>query len=703
MRKHRLPSINCDAPLDPLVRLWMLRILIPLGALKPLLRLSCGDSLIFAALGAEDGALDEASDSQCYARLQPKLKRLWQAAEAGATRASLSVPIVLRANLERLGVSLGLNDTERQLLAWACLVAEYPLLGEVAGALDGLSNATAARALARILDLPAKAVQAALGRSGILHRSGLLRVEQQNGLSLNDKLVLIGDDFVNAIQRPNVDPLDLLRGAIRRSKAAELKLDNYPHLASDLAILVPYLGDALARHGVGVNVLFYGPPGTGKTELVRALAQRFCSELFEIVSEDEDGEPINAEGRLQAYAAAQRLLAQSRSMVLFDECSDAFAEAGPSGWFTMRRRASRSGKGWFNHTLESNPAPTFWLTNDPSGMDSALLRRFDVVVEMPVPPRAVRRAIAQAHCGGLVGEATLDTLAASETLAPAVLTRAAAVAGAVAKCEGAPEPDAALLLLVNQNLRVQGQAEVRAKDPARLPEIYDPALVHADTDLEALAEGILRAGSARLCLYGPPGTGKSAYARWLAQQLGRPLHLRRASDLISKWLGDSEKNIARAFREAERDHAVLVLDEVDSFLQERRDAAQSWEVTQVNEMLTQMEAFAGVFVATTNLIDGLDAASLRRFDLKAKFDYLRPEQAVELLRRHCQALALDKPGKAQAVRVGRIRQLTPGDFAAVVRRHAFRPLASCAELVDALCAECALKSGAKAAIGFVAG
>ena len=75
--------------------------------------------------------------------------------------------------------------------------------------------------------------------------------------------------------------------------------------------------------------------------------------------------------------------------------------------------------------------------------------------------------------------------------------------------------------------------------------------------------------------------------------------VRRASDLLSCWVGATEQNIARAFEEARKDDAVLLIDEADSFLQDRRGAGHSWEVTQVNEVLTQMENFEGVFIATT--------------------------------------------------------------------------------------------------------
>lgn len=698
MRRPRF-TIDEPAPLDPLVRLWMLRILIPLGGLKGLVRDTIGNHEIFTMLGAGDPALDDADDARRYALVQPRLKELWQRAESEA--AGLRAPAALRANLGRLSASLGLDDIDRQLLEWACLIGGNRLLADTADALGNLSGSAAASALARIVGLPDSSVKRALGPGGMLPRSGLLRVEHHDRVTFREKFRVINHEFVDAIQVPDVEPLDLLRGSIRRGDNPQLDLDDYPHLAGELATLQAYLEQALEQRRAGVNLLLYGPPGTGKSELARIMAQHFACELFEVASEDGEGDLMDAEERLRAYAAAQRFLAKSRSLVLFDECSDAFAEGGPGGWQGSGAKGRVGGKGWFNRVLESNPVPTLWLTNTTADMDPALLRRFDMVIEMPVPPREVRRAIAEAHCGGMAAPVTLDALAASAHLAPAVLTRAAAVARAVAERQGAADADASLLRLVNQTLRVQGHPEIRINDPARLPEAYDPRLVHADVDLAAMAAGIGRVASARLCLYGPPGTGKSAYARWLARTLGRPLHLHRASDLISMWLGQSEKNIARAFREAERDRAVLVLDEIDSFLQERRGAERSWEITQVNEMLTQMEAFAGVFVATTNFIEGLDAAALRRFDLKAGFGYLRPGQAVELLRRQCDALGLDAPAADQMASVAGLAVLTPGDFAAVARRHAFQPLQDARDLVDALIAECALKPGAKPPIGFV--
>ncbi len=75
---------------------------------------------------------------------------------------------------------------------------------------------------------------------------------------------------------------------------------------------------------------------------------------------------------------------------------------------------------------------------------------------------------------------------------------------------------------------------------------------------------------------------------------------------------------------------MLLLDEADSFLRSRKDAQQSWEITQVNELLTQMESFSGIFICSTNLVTTMDEASLRRFDYKIRFNYLKPEQSWAL-------------------------------------------------------------------------
>jgi len=122
-----------------------------------------------------------------------------------------------------------------------------------------------------------------------------------------------------------------------------------------------------------------------------------------------------------------------------------------------------------------------------------------------------------------------------------------------------------------------------------------------------------------LCLYGLPGTGKTQFAEHLALELGKPILIKRASELFDKYLGESEKRIAEAFDQAEEDGAILLLDEADSFLRDRSRSMHSWEVTTVNELLQRMERFEDIFICTTNLYAQVDVAALRRFTFKLEF------------------------------------------------------------------------------------
>ena len=150
------------------------------------------------------------------------------------------------------------------------------------------------------------------------------------------------------------------------------------------------------------------------------------------------------------------------------------------------------------------------------------------------------------------------------------------------------------------------------------PERFDLGLIQADVDPAGLAGRLEATGDKQfsLCLQGPPGTGKSAFVRYLAERLGLQVTQKRASDLMSMWVGATEQQIAAAFAEARAEESILVFDEADSLLADRRGAVRSWEVSQVNEMLTWMESHPLPFACTTNFGEHLDPATLRRLHLQ---------------------------------------------------------------------------------------
>ena len=413
---------------------------------------------------------------------------------------------------------------------------------------------------------------------------------------------------------------DLLLG---RPARASLGWSDFEHLGDlrDLAARIVAaagkLGGASRR---GANLLFYGAPGTGKSEFAKTLGARvgfsvqFCGETNEA-----NGEP-NRRERVAALLIANAIGGVARrTIVVVDEADDLFA--GLDDDDGAERRGS---KVFMNRLLERAVAPTIWITNDVDRLGPAIVRRMNLALRFPKPTLSVRRTmvarIARAVDFPLDESAALEL--ARSPAPPALIENAIRSATQISGSAS----DAREIL--DAGLRALGW---RGAPTAEAPIPFDPALSSADVDLARLADQVARSRSRALsfCLSGPPGTGKSAYARHLAERLDLDVVERRFSDLSSMWLGESEKAIAAAFEEAADLRAFLVLDEVDSLLRDRRAAQQSWEVTQVNEMLTQMERHPYPFACTTNAPELLDAAAARRFLFKVRFLPMTAQQIAK--------------------------------------------------------------------------
>ena len=204
----------------------------------------------------------------------------------------------------------------------------------------------------------------------------------------------------------------------------------------------------------------------------------------------------------------------------------------------------------------------------------------------------------------------------------------------------------------------------------RMATRYDLGLLNLESrfDIPRIVQALQARGHGTLCFYGAPGTGKTALAEHIAETLGTTLMVRQASDLMSKFVGETEQNMAAMFADAHSEDAVLLLDEADSFLQDRRGAQRAYEVTEVNEMLQGMERFAGIFICTTNLLERIDQAALRRFTFKIRFNSLTAAQREAMfVAEVCggNATALTEPLRA---RLRLLEHLCLGDFAAVQRQ-----------------------------------
>jgi SpoVK/Ycf46/Vps4 family AAA+-type ATPase len=482
-------------------------------------------------------------------------------------------------------------------------------------------------------------------------------------------------------------PTSLRRLLIGKSTPSELAWSDFAHLGYGRELAERVLRDALRRRRRGVNILLYGPPGTGKTEFARALAQRIgVSAAFagETGAEGAELEPTR-ESRIASVALTGALAARvRRTLVVVDEADDIFL--GVDGECAPARRGS---KVFMHRLVDAVEAPTVWITNYPRHLGEAVVRRMTLVVRFAQPTNALRRRIVE-RCAARQGLPLDDAERAGLAdlnVPPAVLSTAIRTAQRIAG-------DATT---VQQLLRGSARLLSGACAPAApAPVRFDPALSGADTDLAALASRIATVvdpTALSFCFHGVPGSGKSVYARHLAERLELDVVEKRASDLLSKWLGETEKAIREAFEEAADQKAFLIFDEADSLLADRRAAHYSWEVTQVNEMLTWMERHAGPVACTTNAFEALDPAALRRFIFKVKFFAMTPAQIAEAFRRH-----FDVQAPATLLRLD---GLTPGDFAVVARKARVLGEIDAARIARWLADEVAAKSGSRpSSIGF---
>ena len=594
--------------------------------------------------------------------------------------------------LRRLGKTAGLNRTDLDILE---LLLRYETHAVFESMIDDIFEAPGpsmnvlnlrGRALSLILGFTARTIQSRLEDGAPLVRSGLVSIDNDGDLAIPPRLRRLAT-------APDDGSIDVTRLLLDVAPPADLEWSDFNHIANDRDHVEKLLRGALGSGRPGVNVLLYGPPGTGKTEFCKVIASRLGATLYSVGEADDDGDEPARKERLQELRLAQRLIVNNdRSLLLFDEMADlledSFGGFGMFGPLSFSRSRPAASKVFMHRLLEQAPAPTLWTMNDAHEVSPAILRRMMFALELRSPTAAVRarvwaRQLDRHNIAAAPEEVT--TLASEFDAAPGV------AAGATAAASLAGGDIAAV------RTGVRGLARLLSCDrpPQRAPAGFDPALIRADTDPTALADR-LTAGERRrfsLCLQGPPGTGKSAYVRYLAERLGLEVVQKRASDLMSMWVGETEKTIARAFAEARDAGAFLVFDEADSLLADRRFAQRNWEVSQVNEMLTWMESHPLPFACTTNFGDRLDPATLRRFVFKVTLDYLAPGQAKAAFR-SCFDLP---PPRSLAT----LAALTPGDFAVVRNKAEILGLLQDPEaLADMLDAECAAKPDRPQAMGF---
>ncbi|WP_276953266.1 MULTISPECIES: AAA family ATPase [Helicobacter] len=606
----------------------------------------------------------------------------------------------VRKNLALLQECFGLSELETNILYAVDLVEKINRYYD-----DELDYFEFCLLLASVLKTSPKKIQKLLMTDMPLRKFDFIYYNRDGEFELAS--------FTARLMQEPFSKQEMMKSIARIYPKSTLKRTDFNYMQRDLDMLLDY-----CKNAKNPSIFLYGRAGVGKNEIAALIAKELNKELWEIYNINDQGKI--REDRLEQFIRAQAMLKADKSVILLDECEEFFPSLDPE------YNEDKESKNTLNKMLESVKIPSIFLSNS-ADIDPAFLRRFDIVLEIHAPTKEKKEELIQKSLKSqkIKLDSKIISQISESSLSQGVLLQACKVAKTLAKHKLSSHTHSSNIVsaqidstnieskhrvrksqiitqsfiqVLNEHLKLQGQKLISTyvKKEKDLP--YDMSLIHASIDMKALCERIKKVcgikdskdfatadstQGIRILAYGMAGSGKSEFAKVLAKELNRPIILKKASDLLSMRLGKSEQNIAKAFSEAEQKGAILVLDEVDSFLQDRSGAYHSWEITQVNEMLTQMESFQGIFIATTNFMDNLDKASIRRFDMKIEFKPLDSTRFIKAFGLYARHLGIND--------YVAFLESSFGDFALIARGARFEAITSSQQLLEKLQEESRLK------------
>lgn len=384
-----------------------------------------------------------------------------------------------------------------------------------------------------------------------------------------------------------------------------------------------------------LSFLFFGESGSGKTSLVHAIAKELGHDV--VMVRDYLSSEKNLPSTIHFLMRKYR---NKKVLILFDECENLWYENS----FVFERSQSRSKeKNWSKHLLE-NPNGIVAFTSN-FAPPAAFLRRVTLAAELATPNDDIRAKILVEKSKELCSKLKLacnitpeDFKSLSQTydFTGAFLERAVTLSLVYSENELTLESlEKALKSIMTTSGKTNSESSTKDRGlvlndkQCQIIEAIKNILERKKKDMQ----DPLLPKSTSLMLYGPPGTGKTEFAKALSNKLNLKLKMTSASDFLSKYIGESEKNIAHVFKQASKNKEILFIDEVEGLFMGRESAQRSWELTQIGEFLKQIESFDGVLVVATNHKEMIDQAFSRRFIFQLEFGYPEFKERIALLKR----------------------------------------------------------------------
>jgi len=574
----------------------------------------------------------------------------------------------LEKNLESLGKMLNLTDQEVEFCAFMFIVSTWSIPVQFFDNYLECKRFSGRKYLTAALDIGHKELNEILG--GTLGRIGMFEMSKfGHELNLNDEYM---DLFHNPPHR-TIPENFFIRLPI---KVIPLEYHLVDQEQTDYVLRL-----LKEKPETSTNILIYGPPGTGKSSYACGLARKLKVPAYEVVKGDENNK--SSERRAAMMVCLNMTNTGRGSLVVVDEADNLLSTQ--YSWFL---RGETQDKGWLNHVLETPGARVIWITNSIDGIEESVLRRFAFSIQFRPLNRRQRiqlwgSVLRQNKAKRVLSQSDINYLASRYKVSAGAMELAVKKAIEAGHTDPESFHRAVTLALDSHQILLNNGEKPRNKD--RLESNYSLEGLNALGNIESMLEqleafdGYLRGPehemrlNLNLLFYGPPGTGKSELARYIGHRLDREIICKRASDLLNPYVGMTEAYIKEAFREAEWEEAVLVIDEADSLLFSRDRAVRSWEISFTNEFLSQMERFRGILICTTNRLLDLDSASIRRFNHKVGFQYLTPEGNVVFYRKMLASLVDGSVDQKTLKELENISNLAPGDFKVVRDRYCFYP------------------------------
>ncbi len=577
-------------------------------------------------------------------------------------------PTELNTNLERLAKLIGLDAVETSILGLAVLIYSEQVLNSVQGLFGGIQSHQVPRLFSSMLKIPVHLVEKAFDPNGALARADLLTLDYRGCGELPSRIDLLGGQFSGRMLLQHSSIFGVLTGLVELVPPPELGMNHYRFMADRLETLSKVLINAEETGRVGVNILLWGRPGLGKSQLARVIAKHVGRELIQVATQTALGTAHSPRVRFKIYRMAQAMFSPNEAFILVDECEEIFNPRG-----STPEKDEDAGqipqKALIHETLENNKIPTIWICNSIADLTAAQIRRFDICLKMDAPHGVHRKEMFDELTGDAMSPDLLKALIQHRQMTPAIMSQTAKLVKMITPDVSAQKRDPLALQLINDKLIATGHPAIKA--PSKSAIKFRPEFVNTSMDLDKVLLGLKVDQAGRFLLHGSAGTGKSAFGKWVAEELGMAHLVFRSSSLLGKYVGETEENICEAFAQATRESAVLQIDEIDTFLDDRTMSKNSWQVSMVNEMLTQIESFEGLLVATTNLFANIDDAAKRRFDLNLEFGYLRPADAELLFLETAVLFDMGAVSGEILRKVRTIANLTAGDFQQVVGQSRF--------------------------------